>query len=72
MRLYPRELRTYRDLSGRRWRVDYDLVYDGGSSTWTGHYRTHRGARLAAWRNYHLSSWGGTADLTDQWIPLDN
>lgn len=71
IRLYPRELRTW-DLSGRRWRVDYWLAYDGGGGEWSGYYRTRRGAKLAAWWNYHLASYGGSADLIDQWIPLDD
>lgn len=68
-RLHPspsREARLERRQSRaekRRYRVDYDLAYDGGSSEWSGYYRTRVGAKIAAWWNVHVSSWGGTADL---------
>lgn len=69
-RLYPsprREARLSRRQSKaelRPWRVDYDLLYDGGGGCWSGHYRTRVGARIAAWWNVHVSSWGGTAELS--------
>ena len=63
--LYPRK-KYYRDKSGRRFRVKYDLVYDGGSAEWDGYYRTYWGARVAAWWHQHFSSWGGTAILIDR------
>jgi hypothetical protein len=51
----------------RRWRVVYNLAYDGGGSgEWNGYYRTLMGARIAKWWNVHISSWGGTALLIDQ------
>jgi hypothetical protein len=65
--LYPKEPRRRRDKSGRRYRVDYDLAYDGGGSEWSGYYRTHLGARIAAFYNYHLASYGGRAALYKQW-----
>ena len=49
----------------RRWRVEYDLAYDGGGSAWTAYYRTRLGAVLARWWHYYLASWGGTAVVTD-------
>lgn len=52
--------------SDRRWRVVYDLAYDGGGGYWNGYYRTLMGARIAKWWNLHISSWGGTALLIDQ------
>lgn len=58
-RLERRQLRAEK----RRYRVDYDLAYDGGGSEWSGSYRTRAGARVAAWWNVHVSSWGGTAVL---------
>ena len=67
--LYPspsREARLERRRSRaekRRYRVDYDLAYDGGGSEWSGYYRTRAGAKVAAWWNVHVSSWGGTAVL---------
>jgi hypothetical protein len=62
--LYPRTRRR-RDLTGRRWYVFYDLAYDGGGSKWVGYYKTKRGAKLAAWWNVNMSSWGGTAVLKE-------
>ena len=68
-RLYPsprREARLARRQSKaelRTWRVDYDLAYDGGGGCWSAYYRTRVGARIAAWWNVHVSSWGGTAVL---------
>ena len=52
-----------RDHSHRPWRVDYDLAYDGGGTTWTGYYRGRRRAILAIWWQRNVASWGGTADL---------
>ena len=52
--------------SDRRWRVVYDLVYDGGGAYWNGYYRTLIGALVAKWWNLHFSSWGGTTLLIDQ------
>ena len=64
--LYPRPRRE-KDKSGRRWRVDYDLAYDGGGSgPFINYYRTRKGAKIAAFWNIHVSSWGGSAILTDQ------
>jgi hypothetical protein len=65
--LYPKPPRKKKDKSGRRWRVDYDLIYDfGGSGTWSGYHRTKFGALVAAWYFKTLDSWGGTVLLTDQ------
>jgi hypothetical protein len=41
--------------------VEYDLAYDGGGMSWKGYYRTYLGARIAAFWNLHVSSWGGKA-----------
>lgn len=49
----------------RRWAVEYDLIYDGGSAMFRGHYRTRIGARIAALWNARIASWGGTAVLID-------
>lgn len=65
MQLYPRECPA-RDKSGRRWRVDYDLAYDGGGCRWSGYYRTRVGARVAAFWNFYVASWGGSAVLHEQ------
>ena len=64
-RLYPRPPRKRKDKSGRRYHVHYVLAYDGGAGEWTGYYRTKLGARIAAYWNYKVASWGGSADLTD-------
>ena len=68
VRLYPRR-KPARDTTGRRWRVDYDLAYDGGGGSWSGHYRTRLGARIAAFLNVHVLSWGGSAWLHDLAAP---
>ena len=64
-RLYPR-LHPRRDKSGRPWRVEYDLLYDDGPHRWTGFYRSQTGARIAAFWNVHVGSWGGGATLSYQ------
>ena len=57
----PPEDRPHR----RRYRVDYDLVYDNGSQEFTRYYATKLGARIQVWLNMHLYSWGGEAVLID-------
>lgn len=64
MQLYPKE-RKVRDVSHRRWRLDCELVYDGGGGKWRGYYRTLWGAKIAAWFHYHIASYGGHIGLTD-------
>lgn len=61
---YPTH-RPERDHSERRWRVRYNLAYDGGGSDWVGCYRTLLGAKFAVWWNRNVASWGGSADLVD-------
>jgi hypothetical protein len=62
--LYPR---PKRDKSHRRWRVEYDLAYDGGGSGyWQAYYSNKLFALVATWWNVHISSWGGSAILYDQ------
>lgn len=63
-KLYPKE-RPEKGMSRRRWRVDYDLAYDGGGSRWSDYYRTRFGAKVSAWLNVRLRSWGGSAILFD-------
>lgn len=63
--LYPRH-RRYKDKSDRRWHVDYDLAYDGGGDVWVGYYHTIFGARIAAFWNEYIASWGGSAVLYDR------
>jgi hypothetical protein len=48
-----------------RWRVDFDLAYDGGGSAWAQYYRTKLGARLSMFWNRFIASWGGKAELTE-------
>ena len=64
MRLYPKE-RKKKDVSHRRWRLDCDLVYEGGSSKWSDYYRTLWGAKIAAWFHYRIASYGGSIELVD-------
>lgn len=66
MQLYPRPPRKEKDHTDRQWHVYYDLTYDmGGSGPWCGYYRTRIGARIAAWWNVRIASWGGTALLIE-------
>lgn len=65
---YPRQGRRWwhrRPHLERRWRIDACLAYDGGGGTWAQGYRTHAGARVAAWWHYHVASWGGQVTITD-------
>lgn len=55
-----------KDKSHRPLRVEYDLAYDFGGSAWTGYYRTRWGAKIAAFVNLHITSWGGTARMYRQ------
>jgi hypothetical protein len=50
----------------RRWVVEYDLMYDGGSSKWHGYYKAKWHAKMDAWYHVHVASWGGTAILMDR------
>jgi hypothetical protein len=63
--LYPRP-NGKKKQSDRRWRVDYDLAYDGGVTHWSGYYPNKAFAIIATWWNVSVSSWGGTAFLYDQ------
>ena len=63
--LYPRS-RKLKDKSGRPWHVDYDLGYERGRIAWVGHYRTERGARIAAFWYVRIAPWGGNAILFDK------
>lgn len=71
MRLHPKSKPPRKDKAHRRYKVYYMLAYDGGPGKWTGHYRTLTGAKIAAWWNYYVRSFGGTADLTDQQEGID-
>lgn len=50
----------------RRYRMHYDLAYDGGGSEFDQFYRTRFGARWSAFWHLHLRSWGGSAQLYDR------
>lgn len=68
--LYPKPVRESprgKHKKLRPWRIEYDLGYDGGGVQWAGYYRTYTGARIAAWWNVHISSWGGSAVLHNQY-----
>jgi len=65
-KLWPKEKKgPSPEYLSRPWRVEYDLAYDGGGSSWTAYYRTRWGAKFSAWWNVHVSSWGGSAVLFD-------
>lgn len=63
--LYPKPLKSEKTYSNRRWAVDYCLIYDGGSSKWTGYYHTRFLAKFAAFWNHNLFSYGGVAMLRE-------
>lgn len=67
-RLYPSPNKRRRRLDDAtlRWRVDWELAFDGGGETGTAYFATRWGARLYAWYMYHLASYGGVVELTDQ------
>ena len=50
----------------RRYKVIYNLAYDGGGCEWDGYYRTLLGANIAIFWNLNLASWGGLYKLYDQ------
>lgn len=54
-----------KDLTRRRWLVEYKLAYDGGGSEWEKRYRTLFGAWVAMVWNQYVASWGGTAIIVD-------
>ena len=64
--IYPKPEKPRKNKSGRRYKIHYYLVYDGGGGEWDGYYRTYLGARIAAWYNEYIGSWGGSATLIDQ------
>ncbi len=70
-RVYPKPQKPYNPNLSHRWLVEYNLVYggDGGgwSQDWSKSYRTKTGAKVASWYHYHLGSWGGSVEMTDQW-----
>lgn len=55
----------------RRYRVRYDLAYDGGGDQWEDFYRTRLGARFAIFWNRQFASWGGSAVLYKFHDPLE-
>jgi hypothetical protein len=53
--------------TGRPWRVDYDLTYEGGgAAAFQQYYRTRQGAILSAFFHKFVRSYGGTAILFHQ------
>lgn len=63
--LYPKQHRPP-TMETHRWRVDFDLAYDGGGGAWSGYYLTRWGAKLSAWWHVRFASWGGSAFLVDR------
>ena len=59
--------REPKDRSYLRWRVDYELCYDSGASSWSGYYWFKGQAIFMAFYHKFIGSWGGTAYLTDQY-----
>ena len=60
--LYPKN-RKPKNKSWKPWHIHYDLSYDGGGSRWTGYYRTRTWAKVCAFVETHIRSWGGSAEL---------
>lgn len=58
-----KEDREKRKRNKANFRVYYSLAYEGGGTDWVGYYRTYFGARVAAFWNLHISSYGGTAKI---------
>lgn len=50
----------------RRYRVDYNLLYDGSQSEWSGYYRFRVSTWFAIPFNRFIQSWGGSAKVYDQ------
>lgn len=67
--IYPKPPRPKRDRSDLRWHVHYeDMVGEGSRlSPWTGYHRTRFGARIAAWWNQNISTYGGVVTIEDSW-----
>lgn len=51
------------------YRMEYDLAYDGGGSTFSEYYKTELGARVSAFFHLHFRSWGGSAELYPHPMP---
>ncbi len=62
---YPKAKRK-RQHPERRYRVRYDLAYEGGGSQWDGYYRSLVGASVAIFYNMNIASYGGSAKLYDR------
>lgn len=64
-RIYPKKPKVKRDLSQRRWHVRYeDMIGEGCHlAPWTGYHRTYLGARIAAWWNEHVRTYGGVVTI---------
>jgi hypothetical protein len=62
--LWPRPAKPVKAQVWRKWRVDYQLAYDGGElAMFSTYHRTKFGAYVAAWWHYNIASYGGTATL---------
>lgn len=48
-----------------RWRIYFDLAYDGGGASWTQYYWTKTGARFSRIWHLYIASWGGRAQLQE-------
>lgn len=66
-RIYPKPERPTRDLSHRRWHVRYEEMIGEGChlSPWTGYHHTRIGARIAAWWNQNVRTYGGIVTIRD-------
>ena len=69
-RIYPKASKYRPSNTSRRWLVNYSLIYggDGGGYQveWAKSYRSHSGAKAAAWWHYNIGSWGGAVTIHDQ------
>jgi hypothetical protein len=66
--LYPKKpsKKAPKDLRNKPIGVRYKLIYDNGEFEWIGYYRYRWSARIFAWWNYVIASWGGSAELYDR------
>jgi len=61
--VYPKPKKPPRDKSHRKYRVCYNLLYDGGYVHWEGWYHFWILARLAIPLNMYVGAWEGKAVL---------
>lgn len=66
--IYPKPPHPRRVHPERRYRVRYAqmAIEGGGSASWLGYHHTWLGARIAAWWNQRVATYGGIVTITDR------